>query len=208
MTTIREYRKQIDRKLDFLEMEATALEEDLLYTHEQVIQKYEGLKLSLQNSLATVKQKIKNCKSITDKQRQQVISKIDQVQINLALGKADTEQKIKEQTQKIMTNFKTLEQELDQCLKQKSTEMTEHMLQASDRLEAEFAALEVFFSMQHQKAKESFHNNKEKLIHQLREFNHKLAEINHSNAQKTLQFEKECSNGLKTIKNAFLHLMQ
>ena len=29
--------------------------------------------------------------------------------------------------------------------KEKSTELTEHMLHASDKLEAEFAALEIFF---------------------------------------------------------------
>lgn len=208
MATIHEYRQNLDRKLDLLEMEATALEEDLTHTHEQVIRKYDGLKLALRDSLTTVKQKINAYKSISDEQRKQLIAKIDQVQINLALGKADTEQKIKEQTKKIMTNFKSLEKEIDQCLKQKSTEFTEQMLKASDKLEAEFGALEVFFTLQSQKAKESYQNNKDKLIHQLHEFNHKFARQSHSAQQKTLQFQQEFTQGLDTIKKAFLHLVK
>ena len=117
MATIHEYRDQIDRKLDFIEMEATALEEDLHHTHEQVIQKYEGLKTILGNALVNVRQKLKNYKELTEEQRQQILAKIDELQINLALGKADTEQKINEQKQKIMANFKALEKEIDQCLK-------------------------------------------------------------------------------------------
>ena len=49
MATIHEFRQQIDHKLDYLEMEATALEEDLNHTHEQIIQKYESLKTSFRN---------------------------------------------------------------------------------------------------------------------------------------------------------------
>lgn len=206
MATIREYRENIDRKLDLLEMEAIALEEDLHHTQEQVIRKYDGLKISLQDTLATLKQKVEKFQSLTEAQRKQLISKIKEVQNHLALGKADTELKIKDQTQKILTQFKMLEQEIDQCLKQKSSEFSEQMLKASDKLTAEFAALEVFFSVQQQKASASFQSNKEKIVHQLQDFNRKLMQNKHSKSQKTAQFEKEFSQGLHKIKNAFLHL--
>jgi hypothetical protein len=208
MATIHDYRQRVDRKLDFLEMEAAALEDDLHQTHEQVMLKYEGLKISMREALTTVKQKVKNYKSISDKQRKELIAKIDEVQINLAQGKIDSEKKIKEQTKILMANFKALDKELDQCLKEKSTEFTAHMLKASDRLQAEFAAMEIFFSVHQKKAKEIYHTNKEQLIHKLHEFNHKLGAINHSNIQKSLKFEKEFTKGLHSIKSAFLHLFE
>lgn len=206
MATIHEYREQINHKLDLLELEATALEEDLHHTHEQVIQKYEGLKANLRDALVNVKQKLKDYKELTEEQRKQILSKIDELQINLALGRADTEQKINEQKQKIMTHVKEFEKVVDHCLKEKSTELTQHMLQASYKLDAEFAAMETFFNVQGQKTKDSFLKNKEQLIHKLHEFNNKLAEKSESGRRKSLQFEKEITQGLKLIKEAFLQL--
>ncbi|QDQ39464.1 hypothetical protein E3226_003150 [Legionella geestiana] len=207
MSTIHEYRQTIDRKLDYLEMEAQALEDDLHHTREQVFQKYEGLKTALRDALVNVKQKVKNYHELTDTKRRELIAKIDEIQVGLAQGRADSEQKIKEQTHHILSCLKSLEKDLDACLKHKSSEFTEHMLKASDKLEAEFAALEVYFSLQCHKAKENFQKNKEKLMEQLHKFNSKFAEIQHFNAEKSAKFEKEFSKGLKTIKNSFLHLM-
>ena len=154
----------------------------------------------------TVKQKLKEYKQLTEEQRKQIMTKIDELQINLSLGKADTEQKIIEQKQKIMSHVKALEQIIDQYLQQKSAELTGHMVHASDKLNAEFAALEIFFSIQGKKAKENFSSNKEKLINQLHQFKHQLTDKSNEGARKSLQFEQELVKGLKTIKNAFIHL--
>lgn len=206
MTTIHEYREQINHKLDFLEMEATALEDDLHHTQEQVIQKYEGLKTTLRNELVNVKQKLKDYKELTEEQRKKILSKIDELQINLALGRADTEQKINEQKQKIMTHVKAFEKVIDQYLKEKSTELTQHMLQACYKLDAEFAAMEIFFSVQSKKAKENFQNKRVELVSQLHDFKDKLSEKRDVGMKKSLQFEKELTDGLKMIKSAFLRL--
>lgn len=206
MATIHDYRQRAEYKLDCLEMEAAALEDDLTHTHEQVIKKYESLKMSLRDALITVKHKLKDFKQLTSDQRQRLITKIDELQINLALGRADTERKLLDQKQKIMNRLKALEKEIDLCLKHQSTELTEHMLHASDRLNAEFAALEIFFCTQSERARTNFSNNRNKLLSQLHEFNQKLEEKCQAGAQKSQQFEKELALGLKTIKNAFLHL--
>ena len=206
MSTIHEYRECINHRLDCLEMEAIALEEDLHHTHDQIMQKYEGLKFNLRNALITVKQKLSHYKELTEKQRMDLIAQIDELQVQLALGKADTEQKFEDQRHKIMSRVQKFEKELDKCLKQKSTELTGNMLLARDKLDAEFAALEIYFCMQSQKTMEKLHINKEKLLHQLHEFNLKLAKECHSTSKKSIQFEKELIKGLKTIKNAFLHL--
>lgn len=208
MATIHEYRQQIDHKLDYLEMEATALENDLNQTHEQILQKQEALKKAFQHSLVTVKQKLQDYKQLTEEQRKKLIAKIDEVQINLAIGRADTEQKIREQKLKLMTSLKALETKIDEFLAEKSTELTRQMLQASDRLNAEFAALEVFLKVRSQEAKENLQSKKEKLIDQIHNFKHDLAKKRESTEQKSLQFEQEFTKGLKIIKSAFVHLKE
>ncbi|CDZ76048.1 hypothetical protein BN59_00312 [Legionella massiliensis] len=206
MATIHEYRQRIDHRLSYLEMEATALEDDLTHTHEQVLQKYETLIMSLRNSLVTVKRKFKEYKQLSTQQRNLLLDKIDRIQVHLTHAQAETEQGIRDKRQQIMTELRELEQHIDSCFKQKSTELTETMLQAIDKLNAEFAALEIFFSLQSKRAMESFLNNREKLVNQLHEFNHNLLEKYNSGARKSLQIERELSKGLNTIKSAFLHL--
>lgn len=207
MATIHEYRQQIDHRLSYLEMEATALEDDLTHTHEQVLQKYETLIMSLRNCLVTVKRKFKEYKQLTAQQRNLLLDKIDRIQVLLSHAKAVTEQGIRDKRQQIMTEIRELEQHIDNCCKQKSTELTETMLQAIDKLNAEFAALEIFFCLYSKQAKDNFLSNKTKLVNQLHEFNHKLTEKYNSGSQKSLKIvERELSKGLKSIKSAFLHL--
>lgn len=208
MATIHEYRQKIDHKLDRLELEATALEEELNQTREQAIQKHERLKKSLQAALVKVQEKLKSYKNLTEDQVRQLKTKFEELQVDLALGKADTVQKIKEEKQKTMTHLNELEHKIDQFLKEKSTELTEQMLQASDKLDADFIAMEVSFNMQSQKAKENLRNKKEELLKQIRVFKRKLVEIRESDIQKSSQFDQEFTQGLKAIKNAFIHLME
>lgn len=206
MSTIHELREKIDYKLDLLKLETAAIEDELNTTHEQAIQKYEALKKSFRETLVTVKQKLKDFKELSDDQRKILAARIDEVQINLAQSKADTEQRIWEQRQKLVSSVKELEKSLDQYLKEKSSELTRQMLLASDRLNAEFVALEVFFALQNKAAKERFQNKKGEFVNKLHDLKVKLASKREVDIKKSTQLQKELTEGLRMIKSAFQHL--
>jgi hypothetical protein len=117
MSRIKQLRSSIEKKLDFLEHQALALEAQLTQTKEQALQRLEQRKQLLREVLQRVQADLQKSKDIAAQAKTEVQVKLEQLQVQLALGKADAREKFEEQRTKTLKVLNEFESIADQKLK-------------------------------------------------------------------------------------------
>nr|MBP8202145.1 hypothetical protein [Nitrospira sp.] len=89
MSRIKALRASIESTIDALERQAQALEAQLTQSKEQTIQRLEQGKQQLGDVVTSVQADLRRSKDVADHIRAEVQAKLDHLQVQLALGKAD-----------------------------------------------------------------------------------------------------------------------
>jgi predicted DNA-binding protein (UPF0251 family) len=214
MPKIREIRESIDKKLDHWEASATAFEAQLQQTKEQALAKLEVRKKTLNKALEKFKSKVAEAKGITEEKKKEMQAQFDDLQVQLALGKAEARDAFGAQKKKIQHSIAALEATLDRHLDlwtlpakpptDKSLEKAaDKFIAAAIQYEAEADALEAQLSMKKADAKAQFEKKKSDLLVQINEFKTQLQGKRDMAKDKAATFEKELSAGISRIKQAF-----
>jgi len=214
MSKIREIRESIDKKLDYWEASATAFEAQLQQTKEQALAKLEVRKKTLNEALEKLKSEVAKTKGIAGEKKEEMQAQFDDLQAQLALGKAETRDAFVAQRNKIQHSIATLEATLDRHLDlwtlpakpptDKSIEKAaDKFIAAAFKYEAESNALETQFVMKRAEAEAQFEKKKSDLLAQINEFKTQLQVKRDMAMDKAATFEKELSAGISQIKQAF-----
>jgi len=213
MSKIREIRESIDKQLDHWEASATAFEGQLQKTKEQALGKLEARKKTLNEALEKFKSEVAKAKGITEEKKKEMQAQFDDLQVQLALGKADTRDALEAQRKKVRDLIATLEATVDRHLDAAGQAADKSIEEAADRLiaadieyEAEADALEAQFFMKKAEAKAQFEKKKSDLLAQINEFKTKVQGKRGMAKEKAATFEKEMSSGISQIKQAFKSL--
>ncbi len=213
MSKIKESREAIDTKLDKWEASATALEAQLQQSKEQAIEELEARKKRLNETLEEFKSEVVKAKGLADEKKTEIQARFDELQVQLALGKAETRDAVEEQKKKIQRSIATLESTIDRELDAAGQSIDESLKKAANKfivaaigLEAQMEALEVQFEVKKAGAIAQFEQKKEQLIAQIDEYKRQLEEKKRMARDKATTFEKELSNGMSQIKEAFKKL--
>jgi len=211
MSRIKELRASFDKKLDALEHQALALEAQLTQTKDQAMQRLEQRKQQLRDLLRQVQADVQKSKEMAEQAKTEVQSRLDHLQVQLALGKADARDTFEEQRTKILKALNEFESVADQKLKGagfESGKIWEDLVGRTSSLEAEFEALKGRF--EHEKAKQQgvLESKKQELLTELVLFKDQLKAKRGVVQAKADVFETDMRQGLDQIKAGFKRLFE
>jgi hypothetical protein len=213
MSKIKEIREAIDTKMDKWEASATAIEAQLQLSKEQAIEELEVRKKRLNETLEGFKSEIVKAKGLADERKTEIQAKFDELQVQLALGKAEARDAFEAQKKKIQRSIATLEatidrdldaagQSIDESLKKSAKEF----IRAAIGVEVEMEFLAIQFEAKKAEARTQFEQKKGQLVAQINEYKRQLEEKKRMARDKATTFEKELSNGMSQIEQAFKKL--
>jgi hypothetical protein len=206
MSRIKELRASIDKKLDALEHQALALEAQLTQTKDQALQRLEQSKLQLREVLKQVSADLRKSKEVADQAKIEVQAKLEQLQVQLALGKADARDTFEEQRTKILKALTEFEATADRTLKGAAFEsgrLWEDLVGRASRLEAEFEALKSRFESGKAKQQDALESKKQELLAKLHLYKDELKERRRAVQAKADAIELDLRDRLGRIKTAF-----
>lgn len=215
MSKIREIREAIDTKMDKWEASATAIEAQLRLSKEQAMEELEVRKKRLNETLEGFKSEIVKAKGLADDKKTEIQTMFDELQVQLALGKAAARDSFEAQREKIEHSIATLEDTIDrqlhasgQAIQESLRKAANEFVKAATRLEAEMDALAIQYEVKKEDARDRFEHEKKALIEQIKLYKQQLEEKKQMAGDKAATFEKELSNGMSQIKQAFKKLAE
>ncbi len=215
MSKIREIREAIDTKMDKWEASATAIEAQLQLSKEQAIEELEVRKKRLNETLEGFKSEIMKAKGLADEKKAEIQTRFDELQVQLALGKAEARDSFEAQREKIQHSIATLEATFDRQLQAAGQAMDESLrmaakefIRAAIGVEVEMEFLAIQFEMKKEGAKDRLQHEKRALIEQINRYKQQLEEKKQMGKDKAATFEKELSAGISQIKQAFKKLSE
>jgi hypothetical protein len=203
MSRITELRASFDKKMDALEHQALALEAQLTRTKDQALQGLEQRKQQLRDLLKQVQTDVQKSKEIAEQAKMEVQAKLEHLQVQLALGKADARDTFEEQRTKILKALNEFEFIAEQKLRGatfESGKVWEDLVGRTSKLEAEFEALKDRFESEKAKQQVTLEWKKEELLTKLVLFKDQLKAKRVVVQAKADVLEADLREGLDQIK--------
>ena len=203
MPRITEIRASFDKKMDALEHQALALEAQLTRTKDQALQGLEQRKQQLGDLLKQVQTDVQKSKEIAEQVKMEVQAKLEHLQVQLALGKADARDTFEEQRTKILKALNEFEFIAEQKLRGatfESGKVWEDLVGRTSKLEAEFEALKDRFESEKAKQQVTLEWKKEELLTKLVLFKDQLKAKRVVVQAKADVLEADLREGLDQIK--------
>ncbi len=203
MSRITELRASFDKKMDALEHQALALEAQLTQTKDQALQGLEQRKQQLRDLLKQVQADVQKSKEIAEQAKMEVQAKLEHLQVQLALGKADARDTFEEQRAKILKALNEFEFIAEQKLRGatfESGKVWEDLVGRTSKLEAEFEALKDRFESERAKQQDTLEWKKEELLTKLVLFKDQLKAKRVVVQAKADVLEADLREGLDQIK--------
>lgn len=170
MSRIKEFRASIGKKLDALEHQALALEAHLTQTKDHAMHRLEQPKQQLLDLLNQVQADIQKSKEMAEQAKLEVQAKLEHLQVQLALGKADARDTFQEQrakTLKALSEFESIAEEKLKGATFESGKVWEDLVDRTSRLEAEYEVLKDRFVSEKAKQEVVLESKKEELLAKL-----------------------------------------
>jgi len=211
MSRIKELRASIDKKLDALEHQAVALEAQLTQTKDQALQRLEQRKQQLRDALKQVQAEVQKSGDLAAQAKAEVQAKLEHLQVQLALGKAEARETFEEQRTKILKALAEFESIADQKLKGAafgSARVWEDLVGRASTLEAEFEALKGRFEIEKAKQQAKLEEKKQELLAKLQAYKDELKAKRQAAQAKGDTFVLDLRAGLDQIKAAFRSLFE
>jgi len=211
MSRIKELRASFDKKLDALEHQALAFEAQLTQTKDQAMQRLEQRKQQLRDLLIQVQTDVQKSKEMAEQAKTEVQAKLEHLQVQLALGKADARDTFEEQRTKTLKALNEFESVAEQKLKGASFEsgrVWEDLVGRTSTLEAEFEALKGRFESEKAKQQVTLESKKQELLTTLASYKAQLKAKRDTVQAKTDVFETDLREGLDQIKTGFKKLFE
>jgi DNA repair exonuclease SbcCD ATPase subunit len=170
MSRIKEFRASLDKKLDALEHQALALEAQLTQTKDQAMQRLEQRKQQLRELLKQVQADVQKSKEMAEQAKTEVQAKLEHLQVQLALGKADARDAFEEQrvrTLKALNEFESIAEQKLKGAAFDSGKVWEDFVDRTSILEAEYEVLKDRFENEKTKQQGALESKKEELLAKL-----------------------------------------
>jgi hypothetical protein len=211
MSQIKELRASFEKKLDALEHQALALEAQLTQTKDQALQGLEQRKQQLRDLLTQVEADVQRSKDIAAQAKMEIQAKLEHLQVQLALGKADARDTFEEQRTKILKALNEFESIAEQKLKGatfESGKIWEDLVGRTSKLEAEFEALKDRFESEKAKQQATLEWKKEELLTKLVLFKDQVKAKRVAVQAKADVLESDLREGLDNIKAGFRKMFE
>jgi hypothetical protein len=213
MSTFDKIRETMNSKLDKWEAEATAFQAQLDQTKEQVKSRVEKQKQNLEEIAQQMKDKIDAAGDYTEETKTKVKGAFENMQVQLALGVADTRDGYEDWKKKVQSGISGFEKEVEVALDEKGTQLEAGLASLKDAYvkqtsacEAEIDAMQAKFDETKASAKADYEKYKQDTQTKINEYRQELNEKRKLAADKFGDFEAELSAGATKIKDAVKNL--
>jgi hypothetical protein len=213
MSRLREIREAIDKKLDYWEASATALEEQLQQTREQALAGLEVRRETLKEAVEDFKSEVAKAKGISEDRIVEMLAKFDHLKVQLTLGRAEARDAFGVQRKKIQQSIAALEAAVDrhldaagQAIDNSLDKAANKFINAALRYEAEAEVLQTQLAMKKDAARVQLEKRKSDLLAQIKKFKSQVQGKRNMTRDKSAAIEKELSAGISQIKQAFKRL--
>lgn len=213
MSTIQNIRETMNSKLDRWEAEATAFQAQLELNKEQVKSRVEEQKQRLEEISQQMKDKIDSAGDYTEETKSKIKASFENMQVQLALGVADTRDGYEDWKKKVQSSIARFEKDVEIALDEKGTQLEAGLDSLKDAYvkqtsawEAEIDAMQAQFQEAKSSAKADFEKYKQNAQTKINEYKQELNEKRKISADKFGDFEAELSSGAKQIKDAVKNL--
>jgi hypothetical protein len=211
MSRIKDLRGSIEKNLDALEHQALALEAQLTQSKDQAVQRLEQGKQRLRDVVRVVQTNVGRSKEIAGHVKADVLTALDHLQVQLALGKADARDTLEEHRAKIFKALSEFESIADQKLTGAAFEsgrLWEDLVGQASTLEAEFEALKHRFMAEGSQQRSMVEATKQELLQKLQAYKDDLRVKRQMVRAKADTFESDLREGMEQIKAAFRRLFE
>jgi hypothetical protein len=211
MSRIKEFRASIGKKLDALEHQALALEAHLTQTKDHAMQRLEQRKQQLLDLLNQVQADVQKSKEMAEQAKLEVQAKLEHLQVQLALGKADARDTFEEQrakTLKALSEFESIAEEKLKGATFESGKVWEDLVDRTSTLEAEYEVLKDRFVSEKAKQQFTLESTKQELLTKLVLFKDQLKAKRVVVQAKTDVLETDLRQGLDHIKAGVRRLFE
>ncbi len=202
-----------DAKLDLLRAKAEAFDANLTLSKQKVRERVEQRKQALRDALDRFKAEIQRQEDLAAEKKQKLAAEIDELKVQIALGKAETRDALETQRKKISDAIARLESNADKEQVQMQDKvdaawdaMIHQYVSARDALDAELEAAGIRITSVEEKVGEAFEQGKKEIAQKIASFKRQLAEKRPQRIEKRAQFETELAAGLDQIAKAFKRL--
>jgi hypothetical protein len=207
MSTIHQKRIAIDKKLDKLEASATAFENQLHLTKDKAVERLELQKQKLNQALNRLKSKLDESKTIAEEKKLNIRNYFENLQVQLALGKADTKEAYENQKNKIKESIRNFEMKVDTELDIFDKEMDEtadQFIEEADYLDAELDAMYLQYQIEKAEMKADFDAKKNQAKDKILTFKAKLKEKREKKKEEAEKAFDEMNKQLSEITEPFM----
>ncbi len=213
MPRIKQFRETVDAKLVKLDARADAFEAALNRSKERVGERIKGGKQEVQRALDRLKAEVEKLKNMSEERKQKIRSGIDNLKVQLALGKAEASDTLGAARKRLREVVRNVETDVDAGLVEAKDASADALdaaiaiyVRAMDKLDAEFEAAEVRFAASKEKAGAAFDKKRLEIRQALADFKQKLAGKKEHESEKLVAFEEELRGGFAQAAKAFRDL--
>jgi hypothetical protein len=211
MSKIKQIREAVDTRLDKLDAQLDAWEAQVEATREEALERVQDQKQNLATAADRVAQLVGESAQVAEHLATSARAELEHLQVQLALGRAESREAYAEQREKIHAAIEKVEDRLGGLEDKLEDELADEMatfVRLGDRVRAEFEAAEVQFALFRAEQKEALVAGRAELGEKLGVLRAKLRETRHDAAERLEEFEDEFKSGLGHIGKAFAELFR
>ena len=214
MSKITTLRESFETKLDQWQAATSALEAQFELTRDKALDRVENEKQHYRDVLQRMKSKIENTSDIADNIKSNISTQIDEMQVQLALGKAEAKDAFEDQKNKIQAAIGDFEKHIDKNMDAMDKKMdsildvvVQETVKAANKLDAELEAMQTHYEIEKAKTREMYDTKKSEITSRISQFMGEIKDKKQLASDKASTFEKDMSVGFENIKQAFSNLL-
>ena len=209
MSVVKEIREALDVRLDKLDARAEALEALFESGRDEAAKRIQQQKQNLAEAAGKLEKMAAESASLAVDASSDLHAGFDHLQVQLALGKAETREVFDEQAKKIRDAMERIEDQLEHVeadVEEELANQTAAFIRIANRLRAEIEAAELQFALFKADHRDDVEAGKKELRKKLSELRDDLRQASHEAGARFEKFESEFGEGLGHIRKAFLEL--
>ena len=209
MSVREDIRAEIDIRLEKLDAQTEALEAQFEEGRDGILKRIEKQKVLLSRSAEKLEALAGDSAALAADAGKNLRTGFDHLRVQLALGKAETQDLLSDQEGKIHEAISSIENRLSSAennLEEDLAEESAAFIRIANKLRAELEAAQLQFALFRADHRDDVDAGKESLRKKVKELRAKLTETGHEAGERFDQFEKEFGEGLGHIHRAFMDL--
>jgi hypothetical protein len=209
MSVIKDIRAKIDVRLEKLEAQTEALEAQFDEGREEIQKRIDKQKEMLSHSAEKLEELAGDSAALAIDTGKQLHAGFDHLRVQLALGKAETQDLLRDQEGKIHEAITQIENRLSSAennLEEDLAKESAAFIRIADKLRAELEAAQLQYALFRADHRDDVDSGKESLRIKVKELRSKLTETSHEAGERFEKFEKEIGEGLGHVRRAFMGL--